>query len=95
MTKMVIIYWFNPNLNELYYKVYNNIPVIYQYFQKENSYGHYIIGIVILDNGRLVDYYILQQEYRNKKNQKNKKINRHNSTIDKIVTFIEKFKKRY
>lgn len=90
---MVVIYWFNPNLNEIYYKIYNNVPVKYQFFEKENSYGHYIIAILILHEGRLVDYYKLLEEYRKKKLQRNIKENRHNSTIDNIVRLIEKFKK--
>lgn len=81
---MVLIYWLNQK-SEIYYRFYR-IACNFEYkVGYENSYGHYIIAIFYINQGKFIQIEKRQSIYK-------KEISKKSKIIDNLIGFLEKLK---
>lgn len=95
MMNKVLVFWLNTKTNDEYYKIIKHINQDY-FVGFINQYSHMIVGLYVIDNGKvhtLDEYNQLSQEKYKQSYTIKTKFKKRNERIDNIINFISTFKK--
>lgn len=91
--KTILLIYYNQNHNNFHYRFCYSIDLLISnyYVGYKNSYGHEIISILLITNGKT--FPIKNYDDYLRLNKKERENNRKNDLIDKIISLLNKLKK--